>query len=390
MTTTTYPPVWNERIGEFASSVGKTPEEVTLALTTLVGEPSEDAISILSDPTTLTDEDIKTLFVTGDLKIPIGVFKKHLPKLRGPIIEIVAPVEERPISMSFDTLPTVPDDESFLASLKIGGIIKVGPTEVLSAVKAAIANKVGLFELPDVIKKKMEAFAEEQDEPVGKDYFELQKLVVSRSYAEVLSVMGIEGSFMSDARKNKFLQKLNLNLWTALHSFNELLSSWQKSWSDSVSNPAAMMSMMMMGQMGKAGAILPSGMMQPPETAGLHDEAEAVINSINKVFGGLGIPVAKALAYDATRIKNVLENPGLPAAVGSANRDQMLKSLGISVGADYVRLERNITRFTLAIMEFPKITVPNEEYAYLGAMIQLGATIPWDKLEGSGIGSGKL
>jgi len=145
-----------------------------------------------------------------------------------------------------------------------------------------------------------------------------------------------------------------------------------------------------MGQMGKAGAMMPPGMMAPPETAGLHDEAEAVINSINKVFGGFGIPVAKALAYDATRIKNVLENPGLPAAIGVTTREQMLKTLGLSVGADYVRLERNITRFTLAIMEFPKITVPNEEYAYLGAMIQLGATIPWDKLEGSGIGSGKL
>jgi hypothetical protein len=113
-----------------------------------------------------------------------------------------------------------------------------------------------------------------------------------------------------------------------------------------------------------------------------------VINSINKVFAGVGIPVAKALAYDATRIKGVLENPALPAAVGAPNRDQMLRQLKLGVSADYVRLERNITRFTLGIMEFKKITVPNEEYSYLGAMLQLGLTIPWDKLGNkAGIGA---
>lgn len=379
---------WQDRVRAFATSVNKNPEDITKALATLTGEPSDDALSILSDPASISDEDLKNLLVNGDMKIPLGVFNKHLTKLRGPKVVVIE--DRTPAGASFDILPPVPEDSSFLESLKVGGVLKVGSTEVLSAVKAAIANKLHIFDLPDVIKKKMEAFAEEQDEPVGKDYFELQKLVTRRSYAEVLSVLGVEGSFMSLARQNKFLQKLDENLWSALRGFQTQLVAWQDTWTAGVSNPAAMMSLMMMGQMGKSGVVMPAGMMQPPETSGLHDEAEAVINSINKTFAGLGIPVARALAYDATNIKGILENPALPAALGFATREIMLKGLGITVGADYVRMERNITRYTLSIMEFPKVTVPNEEYAYLGAMIQLGATIPWDKLESKGIGSKQL
>jgi hypothetical protein len=138
-----------------------------------------------------------------------------------------------------------------------------------------------------------------------------------------------------------------------------------------------------MAQTGAKG-VMPPGMLQPPETAGLRDEAEAVIDKINKVFAGVGIPVARALAYDATRIKGILEDPTLPAAMGVTSREQMLRALGVEVGSDYVRLERNVTRYALAIMELPKVSSGNEEYGYLGAMLQLGAQIPWDKLSKGG------
>lgn len=373
---------WDERLGAFAQAVGKPVDEIVNALTPLVGAPGDTALEVLSDPTALSDDDLKGVLVPA---IPLGVFRKHLSKLRGPAPISVGADETR--GPSFDILPTVPDDVSFLEMLKVGGVLKVGIAEVISAVKAAIANRLGLFELPGIIKDKMEEFAETQDEPVGEDYFKLQRLVVSRSYAEVLGALGIEGSFMSEGKKRNFFAKLEANLWGALRGFNTQLAQWQEAWMANAGNPGALMAVMLSGQLGKGG-VMPPGMLQPPETAGLHDEAEAVINSINKVFAGVGIPVARALAYDATRIKAVLENAALPASVGATNRDQMLKSLGLAVGADFIRLERNVTRFTLAIMEFPKVTVPNEEYAYLGALMQLGATIPWDKIPESGVTSG--
>lgn len=380
METVTTAPAWTERIEAYAKAVGKTPEEITAALQPLVGDPTDEALATLSDPTFVPVEDIKKAFT--DLNIPSGVFNKSLTILRGPQPE--APVADAP-GTSFEViLPSIPEDSSFLEALKVGGVLKVDTLEVISAVKAAIANKVGLYDLPDTIKKAMEKFAEEQDEPVTKEFFELQKLVTAKKYGEVLSALGADSNLVSETRKAKFLQKLDENLWGALRSFNTLLGEWQQAWMNGAANPTLIMASLLAGTKGTA---MPTGMMSPPPTNGLHDEAEAVVNSINKVFGGMGIPVARALAYDATRIKGVLQNPSLPASIGAANREQMLKMLNVSVGSDYVRLEQNITRFALAIMEFNKIADPNDELMYLGAMVQLGAFIPWDKLDDvAGIG----
>lgn len=323
------------------------------------------------------------------MKIPSAKFNAHLQKLRGKPVVVEATIPAATATAYDAVLPNVLDDESFIAALKIGGELKVNPTSVLSAIKAAIADKLGFFNLPKSIKEKMEKYAESIDEPVSPEFFKLQKLVTTKNYADVLNALGVEGQFMNDARQNAFLRKLDVNLWNSLKGFYDQLVQYQNAWMAGVNNPGAMMAMIALGQSNAdMGGVLPPGIMSPPDTAGLHDEAEGVITSINKVFAGVGVPVANALGYEATRIKQVLENPALPASLGAVNRDQMLKSLGVAVGADYVRLERNITRFTLAIMEFPNITDPRKESAYIVAMMQIGATISWDKLGlSSGLGS---
>jgi hypothetical protein len=93
--------------------------------------------------------------------------------------------------------------------------------------------------------------------------------------------------------------------------------------------------------------------------------------------------------------KEVLEDANLPAAVGAVNKEQMLKMLGVAISADYVRIERNVTRYALSAMEFPKVTSGPEELNYLSALFQLGTSIQWDKLPGGstarvGIGSKRL
>lgn len=283
-------------------------------------------------------------------------------------------------STSLDSLPSVPDDSSFLEMLKVGGVLKVGPVDVISAMKAALANRVGLYNLPDVIQQKMEAYAESQDEPVGENFYRLQKLVASRSYGEILSALGAAGTFVSEKNKKKVLARLDEILWPALRDFNTLLTTWADNWSRGTANPQMAIALFAMSQVGGSGQILPPGMMQPPETTALRDAAEGVINAINRVFSGTGIPVARAMAYDAMRIKEVLEDPTLPAAVGATNREQMLKLLGVHVGTDYVRQERSLVRYALAVMELPKVAAGKEEYSYLAAMLQLGSTIPWDSL----------
>lgn len=372
------PAGWNERVGAFASSVGKSVDEVSNALAEVVGVPGEQALAILADEDAAPFGDIADAL--KGLSIPKGVLRKNVALLRGPKAAPIVVDAGRP-GQSYDVLPSVPDDISFLEMLKTGGVLKVGMVEVLAAIKASLADRVDLYGLPDVILRRMEEFADAQGDPCGDNFYRLQKMVTSRSYAEVLSVIGISGNFVSERRKKALLAKLD-SLWPALSSFHKQLVAWQESWSQGAANPGMLLAALAFGN--NAAGIMPPGMLQPPETDHLRDAAEAVIDKINQVFAGPGIPVARALAYDAAQIKAVIDEPSLPGAIGAANKEQMVKSLGVAVGSDLVRMEHNVTRYALSVMKLKDVTAGQAEYAYLAALLQLGSSIPWDKLVDTG------
>ena len=62
----------------------------------------------------------------------------------------------------------------------------------------------------------------------------------------------------------------------------------------------------------------------------LSSKSDAVKDAINKAFAGTGVQISAALAYEAQEIKKSLEDPRLPALVGVANREQLLKKLGVA------------------------------------------------------------
>lgn len=365
-----------DRIAAFAAAVGKPDAEIRPAIIALIGDGA-DGLVLLADPTLVTDADLRAALV--DAKPPgvaLAVFRRHLPALRGTPAPAPAAAAGAPAALSFSILPSVPDEPSFLAALKIGGMLKAEKTDVISAVKAALARQVGLYDLPQILLGKMEEFALKQEEPCGPEFFEVQKLLTQKRYGEILSALGVTGTFVSETKKRAFFSRLDEKLWPALTSFQTQLTSWQQAWMSGAANPAMMMMAMTASQ---TGSPMPPGIMAPPDTSALRASAEEVINDINRVFAGPGIPVARALAFDATRIMGVLSNATLPAQVGAANREQMLKELGLTVGSDMVRMEQGVVRYALGIMALAEVPA-DAELAYLAAMIQLGATIPWDKL----------
>lgn len=388
-----YPAAWTARIEPFAKGIGKTTEEVTNVLAKITGEPTDDAtaaeaLEVLDNKEASPDADLKEVF--KEFNIPTGKLNLHLSKLRGePAVKAEATTTTTAAAAfsSLAILPEVPSEESFLEALKTGGVVKVEKTEVVSAVKAIFAKSVGLYELPEKILKKMEAFAEAQDDPCGEDYYKVMKLVTEKKYGDVLSVMGLTGAYVTEARKKLFFQKLDDKLPRALNMFNVQLNQWYESWTKTFANPGLMVAAMAGASTGTA---IPAGIMAPPETDSLRTAAEEVINEINRIFAGSGIPVARALAYDATRIMGVLSDPKLPVQLGVPNKETMLKELGIKVGSDLVRNEQAIIRYTLAVMSLPKVPA-DTELEYLSAMIKLSSSITWTSLGGtklSGIGTG--
>lgn len=303
-----------------------------------------------------------------------------------------APVSEAAMSQmaaaALDVLPIVPTDDVWMNSLRVGGVMKFNASTVVGTMSAGLAAKVGLFELPSKIGAAMEKLAQSLEEPVGDDYYQMQTLLTRRSYADIFAALpGVDGRFATQARKDALLRKVDERLWTSLTSFHHQLEQWAKAWQQNVSMTGpAMMANAVASLVSGGSRVTPPGMMQVPPTDVLHDAADSVVNDINYVFAGTGIPVAMALAYDAQQIRKVLENPALPAQVGAANREQMLRMLGVAVSSDYPRLERSLKQYALSVIELKNVTPGDSEYAYINALFQLGTQIPWDKLSETGAG----
>lgn len=342
-------------------------------------------VSTVEDLAGITEEDLVSV---GMKKIParrvVTVLKSAAPSAS---VAGMAAGAVGAASFSFDgILPSVLTESSWIEALRAGGVLKVDQSTVIAAVRAALAHRVGLFNIPEKLASLMEQFAEENDEQVDPEFFKLRKQLTRRNYSEIFeAIEGFEGTFVTETRKKQLFARLDKFLWPSFTEFYSQLKNWQEAWVQGSTNPALMMGAMMgmMSGGGVAGA-LPPGMMSPPDTGILRDHADAVNDAANKVFAGMGVQIASAVGYDATKIKESLENPRLPMMIGVANRDQMLRKLGAAVSATYPRLETNLTRFVLAVLRVKDVPAGNEELQYFGALFMLGSQIPWDQLGGEG------
>jgi len=282
-------------------------------------------------------------------------------------------------------LPNVPDDSSWLDSLRTGGVLnpQIGHSIVVTAVKAALADSVGLYDVPETIVAAMEAHIEVTEELASKEFFALRKQLKRRSYGDLFEAIdGLDGSFITNARRNELLSRIRETLWPAIKTFNDALTGWQETWMAGAGNPAGMMAMILGGAGG--GGMMPPGMMQPPDCGILRDAAESVNDKLNKLFRGTGVQVASALAFEANTIQKVLQNPRIPTLCGVTTRDLLLKKLKLDVPATYKRLELNLTRFLMAIMSTNDIPGGEEELRYFGTLFALGRQIPWGDLPTGG------
>ncbi|MBI3889202.1 hypothetical protein HY312_01310 [Candidatus Saccharibacteria bacterium] len=281
-------------------------------------------------------------------------------------------------------LPGVQDDESWLKSLKTGGVLKVDTSTITAAVRAALAKRVSLYDVPAKLVTAMEAFSEESEEQVNPLFYSLRKQVTRRDYAAVFeAVEGLDGTFVTEKRKTQLLGRLEQNLWPALISFNQQLVPWHDAFILATRDLGSVLGRIM------PGAVLGAGITQPvPDTAVLQDAADTVKDAINKVFAGTGVQIAAALAYEATEIKKILADPRLPAFTGAVNREQMLKKLNVAVPASYPRLETNLTKYVLAVAGLEDQASGQEEYGYLNALRLLGDQIDWSQLGGGLVGGG--
>jgi len=368
-------------------------KEVAVVVVTLdeflrkLGVSAELIVKVVDDLGAVAVEDLAGLKETdltglGMKLVPARKLLAAVKAANAPVVETTTSASTGPVgAVSFcSVLPSVPTDSSWLEALKAGGVLKVDQSTVISAVRAALAHRAGLFTIPESLVTLMEKFADENEEQVDPEFFKLRKQIVRRSYAEIFEgIDGLDGSYVTEGRKKQLFARIDAHFWPAILDFFKQLKSWQEAWMQGVANPALMMNAFFAATSGGAG-VLPPGMMQPPDTGALRDQAEAMANAVNKVFAGTGVQIIAAVAYDASKIKETLTNSRLPALTGAANRDQMLRQLGVAVSPTYPRLETNLTQFVMAIMQIKDQPAGSEELQYFSELFMLGSQIPWDHL----------
>lgn len=367
-----------------------TPANPVVAKLKSLGLDESAAAKVVEELGAETEADLVGL-TESDL---VGVGVKKLKARQ--IIGALAPVAPAPdsaatpstVAVSFDTiLPAVPADSSWLDALRTGGVLKIDQSTVIAGIKAALAHRVGLFNIPDMLVTAMEKFADTNEEQVPPEFFTMRKQMTRRNYAELFAAIdGLDGSYVTEGRKRELFRRVDQYFWPAILSFNEQLRTWYETWTQTAANPAAMTNALLSRLGGGVAMPMPPMMMQPPDTGVLRDSAAGVNDSLNRVFAGTGVQIAAALAYDASKIKETLSNPRLPALIGVANREQMLKQLGVAVPPTYPRLEQNLTQFVLAVMQAADQTGA-EEVQYYGTLYVLGSQITWDLVGGNGANS---
>lgn len=273
-------------------------------------------------------------------------------------------------------LPTVPSDESWLSSLKTGGILKVDESTYIAAIRAALADRAGLYDVPKTLVKQMEAYALEMEEPVSPTYYSIRKALTRRNYGDIFAAIdGCDGTTITDAKRNELLRRVDKTLWPAIAKSYFTLDAWYKNYKDSFADPSMMFAILAGGLAGAASTPVTTA----PDTAPVRDASETMVTAINRVFAGEGVQVASAMAYEAKEILRTLDIPTLPAMTGAPNREQMLKKIGTSVTSDYVRLEQNLVKYVLSYIKFAG-TTSDVEVDYLIALWQLGSQIRWSEL----------
>lgn len=292
---------------------------------------------------------------------------------------VATPVETRAIPSSYEALlPAIPTDDSWLNALKTGGILKVDESSYIAAIRAALADRAGLYDVPEALAKSMEKFADETEEQVDPTFYSLRKSLTRKTYGDIFAAIdGLDGAFITEGRRKEFLSRIRNNLWPAIAESYRTLDAWYQTYKASFADPSMLFAVL-------SGAN-PAGMNTAPDTSAIHDAGDTLVNAINRVFRGTGVQVAAALAYDANTIRKTMEDPRLPAMIGAKNREMMLKKIGTNVSSNYIRLEQNIVKYVLAFVKHDTIT-SDVEVNYFIAMWQLGAQINWADLDNSRTG----
>lgn len=331
----------------------------------LVEAADDSGADVLMDAEALTGADFTGAFpeaAKGTLNLAVKEIRAKAVKVEAPVAApAVTPVVTTATIGAAFVIPDVPEGSDFLTALSTSKTLTVDLVSIRSALEALFADSRALAEIPEKLAHAMEKHADTIEEPVGDAFLEVLRFVKERRYAEI----NVDSKLVTKERKKVVVDRLR-DLPRAVLQFHMVLTGWNEQLkSNRSSNPFGVLQ-------GGAAA------MYPPADEVIA-AAEGVVGCLRKAFGGYGVMVSRAMAYEGLKIKETLERSELPALMGVSNRELMLKQLGIDLTNADVRAERNVARYVIFVATTVNTALPGgQEGPVLESLYNLGQTIlPW-------------
>lgn len=278
-------------------------------------------------------------------------------------------------------LEQLPSDDSLLASLKVGGVLKVEHARVVMTGRCLLARQTNMFgadkRMMDMIN---DHYTNALQQPNPEIFWQLNKERTRNRYAEVFNALNMPGAsvYATPAARNAFWARMNEVFVPKLQEVQRQLTVWYDTWlKQAQANVGLNIGAALAGP--ASGAILPRQKM--PMINHIIAAVDAMVDSANKVFAGQNEVIAIALAVDAQRLRNLLKREDLYSFTGSASREIMLRELGVAATSDVTMMENDFSVYlhnALRVQTLPS-TGPTTAL-FLQELQQIGDNIDWTRL----------
>ena len=259
------------------------------------------------------------------------------------------------------------------------------PETLVGAVSVLLADALGLADIEETLRGKIEDRCERTGRQVPDVYLKIDSIAKSKEYGDMLAVirdeLGITDRrrYVSNAEREKLFASLT-PIFTELKGVQDVLQAYVDKMITGGGNSAAFTQALLGMAAGMPVNPALAAMMKPPPPTAVIAAIEGFIERTNKKFAATRAITAAALLPEQAAITAILDNQELYTALGVQDREEMLQELGFGANSDLVLAEQNVAVFLLGVFEIPKkdsASLP----MYIGSLASLGADIEWDRLD---------
>lgn len=290
-------------------------------------------------------------------------------------------VQNEPDGIDQDTslLAKVIEEDLWLEEISQKADLLFDDVTYIAGIKATMAANLGVFTAVEKLMQLMYEYAINNAMPASKLYYDLQKIVLTRKFGMPIATVqktnyGGVPIFATAEEMDQLVQRIKHYLAPAILRAAGQLAKWF----DEARKSATATYFMHRGSERKN--------IPYPSTAPLYEAGKELRKNINRTLAGDGIQKSFALYAEYKAFVDVINDDGLPQAVGAIDRDSVMSMLGLdAVDSAAALSERPIIQFVMNMIKAKDYIEKNaiSEIDFFNQLYTLILQIDWSILTGN-------